>query len=191
MLMQILTFHQVMPAYLDFMHVFGEQPEQPDLRFSGFRDQTNIGPSFQRLAIPSLGRSGRQFQICYNLKNVELKTQDPKSTLGNEWSIRQVAVHHQFDVVEGTTLWILTKGGLDLQQRFKELTGKDARPEDKSFGTVEECFRSSLSAHLLWCYWSTDDWRTYLKWIETAVNDEVCITNDPFMLSLTLTMFSE
>jgi hypothetical protein len=172
--MQILTFHQVMPAYLEFIQVFGQQADQPDPRFSSFRDQTNIGQSSQHLAVPPLGRSGRQFQLCYNLKNIGLKREDPKDILKNEWSIRQVAVHHQFDVVEGTTLWILTKGDLDLHQRFKELTGKDARTEDKSFGTVEESFRSSLSAHLLWCYWSLDDWGAYLKWIEAAVRAEVC-----------------
>lgn len=175
MVIEIMTYHQVMPAYLDFMFVFGEQPEQPDLRFSGFREQTNIGLSFQSLAIPSLGRSGRQFQICYNIKNVELKKQDTSNFMHDEWSIRQTAVFHSFDIITGVTLWILTKGGLDLQQRFKELTGKEARPEDKSFGTAEESFRSSLSAHLLWCYWATDDWRSYLRWLEMAVNDEVCL----------------
>ncbi|KAH8912896.1 hypothetical protein BR93DRAFT_122629 [Coniochaeta sp. PMI_546] len=172
MLMLILTFHQVMPAYLDFIYVFGEQFEQPDLRFSGFREQTNIAVSFKRLAIPSLSRSGRQFQICYNLKNVELKKSDPDNLIHDEWSIRQAAIHHQFDIVEGTTLWIITKGSLDLQQRFKELTGKEARPEDKNFDTAEDSFRASLSAHLLWCYWSTDDWRSYLRWLETAVQEE-------------------
>ncbi|RKU47531.1 hypothetical protein DL546_005494 [Coniochaeta pulveracea] len=171
-LLQILTFHQVMPAYLDFIQVFGQQDEQPDLRFSSFRHQTTIGLSLHHLAVPQLGRSGRQFQMCYNLKNVELKRRDEVNMLLNEWSIRQVAIHHQFDVVEGTTLWILTKGGLDLHGRFKELIGKTARPEDKSFGTVEECFRSSLSAHLLWCYWSMDDWNAYLKWIGAAVSEE-------------------
>ncbi|KAB5576415.1 hypothetical protein GE09DRAFT_622164 [Coniochaeta sp. 2T2.1] len=172
MLMLILTWHQVMPAYLDFMYVFGEQSDQPDLRFTGFREQTNLGLQFQRLAISSLGRSGRQFQICYNLKNVELKTKDDDNFVHDEWSIRQAAIHHQFDIVEGTTLWLLTKGSLDLHQRFKELTGKDARSEDKNFRTPEESFRASLSAHLLWCYWSTDDWRSYLRWLETAIQEE-------------------
>jgi hypothetical protein len=177
--MRILTWHQVMPAFLDFMYVFGEQVEQPDLRFSGFREQTNLGASFRRLSIPSLGRSGRQFQICYNLKNVELKQRHKEDFLHDEWSIRQAAIHHQFDIVEGTTLWMIVKGSLDLQQRFKELTGKDARPEDKNFGTAEESFRASLSAHLLWCYWSTDDWRSYLRWLESAVQAEVKWSSAP------------
>ncbi len=72
-------------------------------------------------------------------------------------------------------LWIITKGTLDLQKRFKELTGKDAKPEDKAFNTVEECFRSSISVHLLYCNWSTEDWRWYIKWLGRVVKDEVSI----------------
>ncbi|KAF0331892.1 hypothetical protein GQ607_001012 [Colletotrichum asianum] len=77
-----------------------------------------------------------------------------------------------FDVVGGNALWIVTKGGLDIQDRFKELTGKDARPEDKSFGDTQECFRSSLSAHLMFCHWSTEDWRGYIKWLEYVIDME-------------------
>ena len=175
MLTQILTHHQVMPAYLDFIFVFGAQSEPHDLRFSSFREQTTLIDPPRSRAVPGLGRSGRQYQLCYNLKCVALKSGDETKFMLNEWSIRQAAIHHQFDIVEGRMLWIITKGNLDLQERFKELTGKDANPEDKAFNTVEECFRSSLSAHLLYCHWSTEDWRWYIKWLERLVEDEVSI----------------
>ncbi|KAJ0373429.1 hypothetical protein COL26b_008428, partial [Colletotrichum chrysophilum] len=90
----------------------------------------------------------------------------------NEYSIRPAAFYHRFDVEGGNALWIVTKGGLDIQDRFKELTGKDARPEDKSFGDTQECFRSSLSAHLMFCHWSTEDWRGYIKWLEYVIDME-------------------
>lgn len=173
MLTQILTFHQVMPVYLDFISVFGAQSEPRDRRFSGFREQTTLTDTPRGLAVPELGRSGRQYQLCYNLKSVALKSEDKKNVNLSEWSIRQAAIHHQFDVVEGTTLWIVTKGNLDLQERYKELTGKDGRPEDKSFGTVDQCFRSSLAAHLLYCHWSTEDWRWYILWLENVIEEEV------------------
>ena len=173
MLTQILTYHQVMPAYLDFISVFGAQSEPHDLRFSSFREQTTLTDPPRSRAVPGLGRSGRQYQLCYNLKCVALKSEDKTKFMLNEWSIRQAAIHHQFDIAEGRMLWIITKGNLDLQERFKELTGKDANPEDKAFNTVEECFRSSLSAHLLYCHWSTEDWRWYIKWLERVVEDEV------------------
>ena len=165
----IMTYHQVMPTYLDFMQVFGAQSESRDLRFSGFREQTMISTPARGLSIPELGRSGRQFQLCYNLKSVTLKTENTSDIALNEWSIRQVAVHHQFDVEQGTTLWILTKGHQDLLERFKELTGKGGRPEGKAFATVEECFRSSLSAHLMYCNWSTEGWRWYIQWLESII----------------------
>lgn len=173
MLTRILTYHQVMPVYLDFMSVFGAQSEPRDLRFSGFREQRNLSHAFSGNAIPDLGRSGRQYQLSYNLKNVAEKSIDKADKRLNEWSIRQAAIHHQFDIVEGTTLWIVTKGNLDLQTRFKELTGKGGRPNDKSFDTLEQCFRSSLAAHLLYCFWSTEGWRWYILWLENVIEEEV------------------
>jgi len=129
MLSIILTYHQVMPAYLDFVFAFGAQSDPRDLRFSGFQEQTMLKTPQPGIEIPELGRSGRQFQLCYNLKGVK--------------------------------------------QRFKELTGTDGRPEDKSFSTVESCFRASLSAHLLYSHWSTEGWRWYIAWLEKVIESEV------------------
>ena len=155
------------------MFVFGAQSDPKDLRFSGFREQSLMKVPARGLPIPDLGRSGRHFQLCYNLKGVTLKKRSNEFTRLNEWSIRQAAIYHQFDVVFGTTLWIVTKGRLDIQQRYKELTGPDGRPEDKSFGTLDEYFRSTLAAHLLYCHWSTEDWRWYIRWLEDVIDEEV------------------
>ena len=158
-----------MPTYLEFVLVFGAQSEFRGLRFSGFREQTMIASPPRGLQIPELGRSGRQFQLCYNLISVALKSENRTNFALSEWTMRQAAIHHQFDVEEGTTLWIITKGHKDLLERFKELTGKGGRPEDKSFATVEECFRSSLGAHLMYCHWATENWRWYIQWLETVI----------------------
>ncbi|ORY57866.1 uncharacterized protein BCR38DRAFT_448876 [Pseudomassariella vexata] len=160
MLVKILTFHQVMPVYLDFMLVFGLQEEPDDLRFASFREQKSFAANSLAPEIPSLGRSGHQYQLCYNLKSIS------QLDGGDFSAIRQAAIYHQFDVKSGNAVWIVTKGRLDLQQRFKELTGKDGRQEDKSFETPIECFRSSLAAHLMFCFWSTENWRFYIKQLE-------------------------
>jgi hypothetical protein len=172
MLLELFTFHQVMPDYLDFISVFGLQSEARDLRFSSFREQKNLKLQHGSSGIDNLGRSGKHYQLCYNLKGVAFKFEDPEDHSKNQWSIRQAAFYHQLDVVGGNALWIVTKGGLDIQQRFKELTGNGARPEDKAFGTPDECFRSSLSAHLLFCHWSTEDWRGYIKWLEYTIEKD-------------------
>lgn len=171
-LSRIFSYHEVMPVYLDFIFVFGAQTEARDRRFTGFREQTVLSDPPRGLAISDLGRSGRKYQLCYNLKTVSLKSEDPKNISLSEWSIQPAAIHHQFDVVYGTTLWIVTKGGQDLLERYKSLTGKDGRPENKAFGTLEDSFRSSLAPHLLFCHWSTENWRWHILWLEAVIEKE-------------------
>ena len=158
-----------MPEYLDFISVLGTQ----SLRFNGFREQTLLSNSARRRSVPALGRSGRQFQLCYNLKTVNCLSPTGTPTKNKEWSIRQAAFHHQFDVDEGTTLWIVTKGDLEIKKRIQDMTGKDGRPEDISFGTPAECFKSSLAVHLLNSHWSTEDWHWYVQWLVDVVDNEV------------------
>jgi hypothetical protein len=162
-----------MPVYLDFILVFGAQSDPTDLRYSGFREQVLIKHPARGPRVPELGRSGRTYQLCYNLKGASLKNEHADNRKLDEWSIRQAAIHHQFDVETGCTLWIVTKGRIDLQQRYKDLTGPNGLPEDKSFDTLGSCFRASLATHLLFCHWSTEDWRWYIRWLEKVIEAEV------------------
>jgi hypothetical protein len=173
MAVRILSYHQVMPGYLDFISVFGSQTKPRDLRFSGFREQTLLSTPPRGLVAPELGRSGRQFQLCYNVKSVFCLSSTDTPLQKKEWSIRQAAIHHQFDVVEGTTLWIMTKGNLDFKNRVQDMTGRNGRPEDRAFGTTEECFKSSLAIHLMCCHWSTEEWRWYIQWLEDVIDEDV------------------
>jgi hypothetical protein len=173
MLLRTLSYHQVMPSYLDFIFVFGSQSEPRDLRYSGFREQTLLSSPARGLSVPSLGRSGRQFQLCYNLKAVACISPLETPTKQKRWSIRQAAFHHQFDVVEGTTLWIVTKGDLEIKDRVEDMTGLDGRLDDRAFGTLQECFQSSLAVHLLYCQWSVEEWRWYVQWLEDIIEREV------------------
>ena len=175
MLVRLLSYHQVMPSFLDFLTVFGVHKHSRDQRFSGFREQILLSPG-NSLKVGALGRSGNQYQLCYNLKSVARWT-EPGQLMPSEdhWSIRQGAFHHQFDVEKGTSLWIITRSGLDIKQRIEDLTGKDGRIEDKKFDTPNECLRSSLAVHLLLCHWSTENWRIYLQWLEDTIEDEASI----------------
>lgn len=172
MLCRLFTHHQVMPQYLQFISVFGVKSESNemafsgrDLRFSGFQVQN--AACRKMTAIDDIGRSGTYFQMCYNLKNVAEKSKDI-------WSIRQAAFHHQFDIGTGNALWISTKGGLDdIKKRVESLTGASGKPEDRSFGDVFECFRSSLAVHLMYCHWSTEGWRWYIEYLERRIEQEV------------------
>lgn len=170
-----MSYHQVMPVYLDFMLVFGGQTDAKDPRFSGFRKQIRLRNPSKGHAAPELGRSGKLFQLCYNLKGVQFKKQSDENIKLDEWSIRDAAIYHQFDVEYGTTLWIVAKGGTDILDRFKELTGPAGRPEDREYNDTIACFQATLVTHLLYCHWSTEDWRWYLVWLERVIEQEVSI----------------
>lgn len=173
MLRRILTYHQVMPGYLDFLYVFGQQTEARDLRFSGFREQTSLSKPPHDTVSPALRRSGRQFQLSYNLKAVACKSELGTKLSDQEWSIRHAAIHHQFDIEEGTSLWIITHGNLSIKERVTEMTAIHGRPEDRAFNTPAECFRTSLTTHLLYCHWSIEEWRWYIQWLEEVIKREV------------------
>ncbi|KAL8972469.1 MAG: hypothetical protein Q9197_002762 [Variospora fuerteventurae] len=158
MLTRILTYHQVMPCYLDFMSVFGRSKSARELRFSGFRAQVLLKNPTPDSAMPDLGRSGRLFQMCYNLKSVA-RVPDEKAC-------------SVFDIEKGTALWIVTNGNLEIKDRIKMLTGKDGRAEDRAFDTPEQCLKSSLAVHLLHCHWSTEDWRWYVQSLEDQIDTE-------------------
>jgi hypothetical protein len=168
MFLRLMTYHQVMAPFLSFVSLFGLRITPKELRFSGFREQTLFDE--QCGLIHGLGRSGRHFQLSYNLKSIIRTSPPTKKRERHTWSIRQSAIHHQFDIVYGTTLWIMVKGNLELQQRIKKMTGPQGRPEDKSFETVENCLRSSLVVHLLCAQLSNEDWRQYVQWLEDMVD---------------------
>lgn len=163
-----------MPGYLEFLSVFGTNNEARDLRFSGFREQTTLKntPSPRALEIDSMERSGRQYQLSYNLKAVACKNA-PADFTKKDWSIRQGAFHHQFDVVKGTALWIVTQGHLSIKERVADMTSVAGRPEDRAYYLRKDCFRTTLSTHLLFCHWSIEEFRYYIQWLEEVIDKEV------------------
>lgn len=164
-LTRVLTYHQVMPSYLDFMYVFGKQEKPRDLGYSGFREQTLLSNIPRGPAVEVRGRSGRQYQMSYNLKAPFFRTLP--DTL---WTIRQAAIHHQFDIVTGTSLWIITKGDKELKNRIELMTGPDGRSEDSDFTSPPNSLKSSLAVHTLIAHWSGEDWRWRIKALEDDID---------------------
>jgi hypothetical protein len=177
----LLSFHQVMPSYLDFMSVFGLQLDQREVRFSGFHEQSTLSaPPAKRPSVSQLDRSGHGYQICYNLKAVVDKGGEGSK---KKWSKRQAAIHHQFDVNKGKALWICTEGRKNggLFDSIRDLTSDIQRPEDWSYRTREDGFRSTLATHMACCHWSVEEWRMYMGWLEETVEKEVSCKPTPLM----------
>ena len=157
-----------MPDFLDFVFPFGESEHAQDFHFSGFRAENQFGnePGAERaLSVPELGRSGKQFQMCFNLRSVEPTTYDSR----RPWSIRQTAVYHSFDVENGRTVWIFVKGNSLFRDRIESAAANRSKTEKNditSFDTVTAAFASSLNVHLMLCEWARENWRWYINFLE-------------------------
>jgi hypothetical protein len=171
-----------MPSYVEFVALFEQRstPRIRDLGFIGFRSQALLSDNPSRLVIPDLRRSGQQYQMCYALKSVNPGFGHAPTDL---WKQRQIAVHHQFEVVGGTMLWIMTASNLAMKDRVQELTGAHGRPEDKAAHTPTECFKSSLAVHSLCIQWATENWDRYIRWMEEEEEGSVSRTQ-PVKFSL-------
>ncbi|KAK2730033.1 hypothetical protein CKAH01_09811 [Colletotrichum kahawae] len=164
MLLRLMTFYQVMTPFLDFLYVYSSQHgEDRELRFSGFRTEKALVNPDSGTIIPELGRSGRRYQLCLNLKTVARKND------GN-WEIRQAIIYHQFDVGQGTQLWLIGDPHATLEKRVGELYHGSKR-YPTSFSTVSQGFMSSLEVHLDFAKWATSEWRWNLLFLEDRAKE--------------------
>jgi hypothetical protein len=160
--MMIFSYHQVMPAALDFIFPFGRQGYAQDFHFSGFRQDTCLAEFERGLRIPELGRSGLGVQLCYSLKSVEASQSQPEWP----WSIRQCAIHHSLDLESGRATWIVIKGDQLIKTRFRSAMRSLGWPEKSAFRMVDRCFAATLAFHLILCEWSGESWRWYINFLD-------------------------
>lgn len=173
MLLSTLTYHQVMPSFLDFLFSYGEQHHAQDFHFTGFRHETRLSEAQRELSIPGLGRSGRNVQLCYNLRSVEYSP-DPEAEAEADpeywpWSIRGTATHHAFDFESGQSNWIIVKGNELMKKRIIEETSSGAGLAPKDYESLAGAFSSTLFTHLMLCNWACENWRWYINFLEQAV----------------------
>jgi hypothetical protein len=164
MLMFTFTYHQVMPAFLDFLFPFGKQLYTQDFQFSGFRAEDRLSIDERGLELPQLGRSGRDIRMCYNLKSVE----PSKGQKEWPWSIRQIAAYHSFDIETGKAFWVIIKGDQLIKRRIESATNARRAQASKSFEltSLATSFSSTLQAHLLIFDWCHEHWRWHINFLE-------------------------
>jgi hypothetical protein len=162
MLMLALTYHQVIPSFLDFLFPFGRQEHAQDFHFSGFRHENRLAEIDRGLCLPDLGRSGLDIRLCYSLRSVETSPAEPHWP----WSIRQTAISHSFDIENGQSAWIVIKGNQLIKKRIVSATESSSRSELSSYETRDRAFSSTLATHLLVCNWAGENWRWYISFLE-------------------------
>jgi hypothetical protein len=162
MLDYLLAFHQVSPSFLELVFSFGKETQPDDFHYTSFRqenflDVTDAGA----FAIHQLGRSGREVRHCYNLWSAE------KSTFGGkQWSMRNTAEYHSFDVESGKALWINVKANDLIKSRVTDATTTCSELSADGMTNINTCFIATLKTHMIHFEWCRENWRPYLSTLE-------------------------
>ncbi|KAK0712016.1 hypothetical protein B0H67DRAFT_542053 [Lasiosphaeris hirsuta] len=163
----IATNHQVDASFLDAVSTFGDQEEPKDLCLMNISSTHTLKtPQDKLVAIPELGRSGREIQVSYLLRSVETK-----ENRDWPWQIRQAAVHHSFDVETGRSFWFTIKGNDLFSTRIKQSSSHLDIPSSASLDERENSvtyFRASLATHLVYLSWCDESWRQYINQVESG-----------------------
>lgn len=167
MLMLTFTYHQVMPSFLDFLFPFGKQQHAEDFHFGGFRHENRLAEIDRGLSVPEIGRSGRDFRLCYSLKSAE----QSKGQQHWPWSIRQTSIYHSFDVETSRATWIVIKGARTMKDRIMSASRSDTQTGMTSFETSDSAFASTLVTHSMFCDWSGENWRWYINYLEEVLQN--------------------
>jgi hypothetical protein len=153
----LLTHHQVMPTFLDFVLAF--KVRQRPICHAFFRRENYLDADSPKFSLPGRRRSGLQIQHAFNLLSVE------KTTVPNElqpWPLRQTALYHSFDVVSGQALFIILKGNLHIARRFKEEVTKHKDFQPSALVNTERSFVGALQAQLMVLEWCGENWAEYV-----------------------------
>ncbi|KAK3366203.1 hypothetical protein B0T24DRAFT_670308 [Lasiosphaeria ovina] len=171
MLLKILTYHQVGPAFLNYISHSGldSLTGHSDLYLGGFRHLKSFSNSSDpRLDVKMLGRSGFHYQLAFDFKSVFASSAGTLASDGifvldsgdglteiveakhsnlTEWQLDTTAIHHHFDIVYGKSLWVIARAPQE-KATWTDISGMEKKPFPISItsnSAVEERFNANLT----------------------------------------------
>lgn len=167
MLVRLFSYHQITHHYVELITVFGRQHKARHVQFSSFAGSKTISRNVEQ-SLPRIQRSGNSIQLSFNLKSVAEVTVPNK-----EWSVRQAAIYHRFDLDEGKATWVFTQGHTDIRDRVTMMLAEQASDRTQAFSDGADCFKQSLKTCIMLCEWSAERWRQYVQELEDELETEV------------------
>ncbi|KAK7949512.1 hypothetical protein PG988_016151 [Apiospora saccharicola] len=116
------------------------------------------------MAMPEIGRSGKELQVAYKLFAME---QQEERGFEGKWAMRQTATYHTLDLTKWKTFWITVKANDLIQERVEETNTN--RCGHTNLSSASEAISRSFAIHQIMFEWCTEGWGWYID--ETA--DEV------------------
>ncbi|CEF74703.1 hypothetical protein FGSG_02414 [Fusarium graminearum PH-1] len=161
------SFYQIPASFLDFISSFGFTKEPKDYHLTGFSGFDTLDkPTDDLVQIPRLGRSGCVHGTQYLLRSVEQSTGPMGETT---WNIRQMAVHHQYDLITGKALWLTVKTNSLMQEMIKEAIVEDPSLSPTPAEGLSKSFAATLLTHLIHLQWCDESWRLCINDFEERI----------------------
>lgn len=156
----LLTYHQVMPSFLDFVFLF--KGRENALAQAIFRHENYLEKDSPKFNVPTIGRSSVLVQHAFNILSVEKPMSKRGQDQITEWPLRHATVYHAFDLQNGRALWAVLKGNNIMGNRIKSAIGqhKDLKPDAMS--SPERSFVASLHIHMIALEWCAENWGQYI-----------------------------
>ncbi len=156
----LCAYHQVFPEFLELLFSFGNTIDrQAELqRPQGYQEYwpKHVASKFET---PELGRSGWEIRSCGKLSAMEKSQSDPKI----EWTMRQMAFYHSFDLLNGRCFFITVKAN---DRIYKEVTSSNNGAVEN---TLPASFAASLKTQLIGFNWCTSGWSSHISTLELQI----------------------
>lgn len=106
--------------------------------------------------------------------------EEPLEIEAKVWKFPQAVIHHQFDLVSGTAVWIVTSCRIQMEGAWQSATWEEylcpllqQLVPAQVFSSPRIAFETSLQIHLRLARWSLGDWTQLLERDETKIQDLV------------------
>ncbi|KAJ9425963.1 hypothetical protein QL093DRAFT_2256044 [Fusarium oxysporum] len=163
----LASFYLIPETFLPLVSAFGFTTEPKDYHMTGFECSDTLDvPRSSIIEIPRLGRSGREHVVQYLLRSVE-KSTGPMNAV--TWNIRQMAVHHRFDFVTGSTFWLSMKSNGLMQERIKQAISEDSALRPTAADGLPRSFSATLQIHLIHLDWCAESWQECITDFEKMI----------------------
>lgn len=167
MAQRLLSYHQIMPAFLDNLFMFGYREDTEDCAATSFQSHNRISSIQRGLEVPELGRSGRAIEHCYGLRSVERSGSEEHWP----WSVRTCSIYHSLDIESGQATWLVLKANRLIEKLVRDdMRSKTSHDAEKTeaFGAA---FIKALRIHELVALWAGEKWPLYISFLESRLQE--------------------
>lgn len=162
MAQQVLSYHQVMPSFLNRILPFGFSEIGQDCNTTTFQDRILLTSGKEPFP-------HRVMEHCYGLRAVEHN----RTHVAWPWSVRLCSIYHSLDLKSDTSTahatWIVIKANRLIEKLVTDAMSSTDRNVLPKVTHIIDALATASSIHTLVAMWSSSNWPWYISFLESKV----------------------